>query len=101
MECNTYHGRVFCAVLQTNPCYHEGMRGAFVPICCRATTYSGAISKIEAELMEVDLKLEGVEEFYDERYFDGVPSQEMAELIARLELYPIQFESVYYFPPNG
>ena len=51
--------------------------------------------------MEVDLKLEGVEEFYDERYFDGVPSQEMAELIARLELYPIQFESVYYFPPNG
>jgi len=98
---NTYHGRVFCAVLPENSEYDEGMRGAFVPVCCRASKYSKAVKKIETELLEIHLKLEGAEEFYDERYFDGVPSDEMVELIEKLELYPVQFTDVHYFPPDS
>ena len=76
------------------------MRGAFVPVCCLAMKYSGAIQIIEAELLEIHLKLVGVEELYDERYFHGIPSDEMKDLIQKLDLYPVQFREVHYFPPD-
>ena len=77
------------------------MRGAFVPICCRAEDFSSAIEIIAKELLEIDLTLNGVDEFYDERFFDGVPSAEMKELLGRLRAYPVQFEDVHYFPADA
>ena len=97
----TYHGRVFCTVLPENAEYNEGMRGAFIPICCLASSYSEAIKKIESELLEIQLKLDGADDFYDDRFFEGVPSKEMIELIQKLESYPVQFKDVHYFPPDS
>ena len=56
-----YHGRVFCAVLPENSEFEDGMRGAFIPICCKAEAYSTAVKKIETELLELNLKLEIIE----------------------------------------
>lgn len=67
----------------------------------RLQSFFEAIKKVETELLEIYLKLEGAENFYDERYFYGVPSKEMADLIDKLEMYPVQFKNVHYFPPDG
>lgn len=97
----TYHGRVFCVVLSDNPEYDQGMRGAFVPICSSAANYVEALGLISSELAEHHLQLEGTEQFFNEKYFDGVPSKDMSVLLDRLSEYPVQFSDVHYFPADS
>ena len=100
-ETSVFYGQAFCSVLAENPEHKSGMRGAFVPICVEAADYSNAVQLLEKELLEIHLQLQGLEEFYNERYFEGVPSAEMSALIDALQSYPVQYSNVHYFPPDA
>ena len=95
------HGIAFCSVLPNNSEYALGMRGAFVPICAKASDMGEAVTIIREELAENFLELEGFESFYNDLHFHEPASAVMANLIDKLESYPIQFDDVHYFPPDG
>ena len=98
---NKYIGRAFCSVLEVNPEYLNGMRGAFVTVACSAGSIATAIGKVSEELSEIALQVHGFENFYDFRYLEGVPTEYEEELLGRLSSYPVQFKNVHYSPPDS
>ena len=100
-ENNIYIGRAFCTVLANNPEFEDGMRGAFVTFACLTGSIQMAISKVSEELAEIELQVNGLENLYDCRYMTEAPSDYEKSLMERLESYPVQYENVHYFPPDG
>lgn len=99
-NCN-YVARAFCLVKPENEEFKYGMRGALVTVVSRAESISAAVQYISAELAENLLEVEGFEYIFNTEYLDREISEYEAVLIARLDEYPIQFQNVHYFNPDG
>lgn len=97
---DTFIARAYCSVGKDNPEYSDGMRGAYVNIVCSAKSLRKAIKLMTKELLEIDLEITGFEFVFDERFLNRSPSEYERTLLDKLELYPVQFENVHYFPPD-
>jgi len=77
------------------------MRGAYVNIVCSAKSLRKAIKLMTKELLEIELEIAGFDFIFDEKFLNRPPSEYERTLLDKLELYPVQFENVHYFPPDA
>jgi hypothetical protein len=97
----TWLGKAFCTVDRARPEYKQGHRGAVFVFACIADTLQSCVESITNEMVEHDLTLRGFEYLMDSEYMDRHLSEYEQELVERLRNYPVQFENVHFFPPEG
>lgn len=97
----TFCGRAFLSVMQSNSEYANGMRGACSVVVVRASDIVVATDLIYTEFEENALSLRGFDYLFDVNFMDRLPSDYENHLIARLGTYPVQFKNVHYFPADA
>ena len=97
----TFVGRGYFSVLPQNPEFNKGMRGAYSVVAGRAENLMSAIEAIEIEFSESCLSLRGFDYIFQIDFLDRQLSEYEVRLIERLDLYPVQFENVHYFPGDS
>ena len=100
-EQHKFSGRVFCILSKENSEYDNGMRGAYVTFACRAEDIEAATILVTQEMKDIHLIVMGFENFYDQRFMDGTPTEYERTLLEKLDSYPVQFKEVHYFPPDS
>ena len=94
-------GKAICALTPSHKRFNDGYRGAIAVVCSLAPNISCAVEQICTEFLQLDLAVIGFEYIENQAYIEREPSEYEAELIAKLESYPVQFADVHIFKPDA
>ncbi|WP_026942190.1 hypothetical protein [Hellea balneolensis] len=100
VEGSIFIGSTYCYLEQSHPEYDSGMRGAYVGVATKAGSFEEAVSKISAELMDIDLVLVGCDDLYDIRFLEDEPSGYFKELIDLLDEFAVGYRNIDLHPLN-
>ncbi len=98
---NVWLGIATLLLASTNPKRSEGFIGAFAGFACRAENFADAVRALYQEFEESGYVVVGIKHMLPMHMLDRQLTAYEAELLERIEEYPVQFKDVHLHKGDG